>query len=138
MNPKEGMASITEGLALLLLRQDDNEGCTRIIKTCYEMESWARCDNPMRSFKDFRDSVIAEGLAVMGDLNDDQDRILWAFLGRMRRLSTACRDAADDADTYVRGIVFDCASAIASHAVALHLVVYGAEGWKDLARASAR
>lgn len=36
MNPKEGMARITEGLALLL-RQND-EGCMCIIKTCYEME----------------------------------------------------------------------------------------------------
>lgn len=136
MNPKEGMARITEGLALLL-RQDD-EGCTRIIKTCYEMESWARCGNTMRSFKDFRDSVIAEGLAVMGDLNDDQPRILWAFLGRMRRLSAACRSGENEPDAETRGLVFDCASAIASHAVALDLVVYGAEGWKELARASAR
>lgn len=136
MNPKEAMVSITEGLALLL-RQDD-EGCTRIIKTCYEMESWARCGNPMRSFKDFRDSVIAEGLAVMGDLNDDQAKILWAFLGRMRRLSPACRSGENEYDAETRGLVFDCASAIASHAVALDLVVYGAEGWKELARASAR
>lgn len=136
MNPKEAMVSITEGLALLL-RQDD-EGCTRIIKTCYEMESWARCGNPMRSFKDFRDSVIAEGFAVMGDLNDDQAKILWAFLGRMRRLSQACRSGENEPDAETRGLVFDCASAIASHAMALDLVIYGAEGWKELARASAR
>lgn len=136
MNPKEAMVSITEGLALLL-RQDD-EGCTRIIKTCYEMESWARCGNPMRSFKDFRDSVIAEGLAVMGDLNDDQAKILWAFLGRMRRLSPACHSGENEPDAETRGLVFDCASAIASHAMALDLVIYGAEGWKELARASAR
>lgn len=136
MNPKEAMVSITEGLALLL-RQDD-EGCTRIIKTCYEMESWARCGNPMRSFKDFRDSVIAEGLAVMGDLNDDQAKILWAFLGRMRRLSPACRSGENESDAETRSLVFDCASAIASHAMALDLVIYGAEGWKELARASAR
>lgn len=136
MNPKEAMVSITEGLALLL-RQDD-EGCTRIIKTCYEMESWARCGNPMRSFKDFRDSVIAEGFAVMGDLNDDQAKILWAFLGRMRRLSPACRSGENESDAETRGLVFDCASAIASHSMALDLVVYGAEGWKELARVSAR
>lgn len=136
MNPKEGMASITEGLALLL-RQDD-EGCTRIIKTCYELESWARCGNPMRSFKDFRDSVIAEGLAVMGDLGDDHTRIFWAFIGRMRRLSPACRSGENEPDAETRGLVFDCAEAIASHAMALDFVVNGAEWWKELARASAR
>lgn len=97
----------------------------RIIKTCYEMELWALCGNPMRGF---RDSVIAEGLAVMGDLNDDQAKILWAFLGRMMRLSPACRHADSEADAETRGLVFDCASAIASHAMALDLVVYGAEG----------
>lgn len=132
MNPKEAMASITEGLALLL-RQND-EGCTRIIKTCYELELWALCGNPIRGFKDFRDFVIAEGFAVMGDFNDDQTRILWAFLGWMRRLSPACRSGENEPDAETRGLVFDCASAIASHAMALDLVTYGAEGWKELVR----
>lgn len=133
MNPKEGIARVTEGLALLL--RQNNEGCTRIIKTCYEMELWALCGNPIRGFKDFRDSVIAEGLAVMGDFDDDNSQILGALLGLMKKLSTACRVAACDVNADTRGIVFDCAAAIASHAMALDLVTYGAEGWKELARA---
>lgn len=132
MNPKEAVARITEGLALLL--RQNNEGCMRIIKTCYEMELWALCGNPIRGFKDFRDFVIAEGLAVMGDHDDDQARILCAFLGRMSRLSPACRGADSEPDAETRGLVFDCAAAIASHATALDLVAYGAEGWKELAR----
>lgn len=132
MNPKEAMARITEGLALLL--RQNNEGCMRIIKTCYEMELWALCGNPMRGFKDFRDFVIAEGFAVMGDLDDDQAQILGALLGRMRELSPACRGVDSEPDAETRGLVFDCAAAIASHAMALDLVTYGAEGWKELAR----
>lgn len=89
---------------------------------------------PMRGFKDFRDSVIAEGFAMMGDLDDDPIRILWALLGRMRRLSPACRSGDNESDAETRGLVFDCASAIASHAMALDRVIYGAEGWKKLAR----
>lgn len=132
MNPKEGMARITEGLVHLL--RQNNEGCMHIIKACYELELWALCGNPIRDFKDFRDYVIAEGLAVMGDFDDDQARILCAFLGRMSRLSPACRGADSEPDAETRGLVFDCASAIASHAMALDLVIYGAEGWKELAR----
>lgn len=132
MNPKEAMARITEGLALLL--RQDHVGCMSIIKTCYEMELWALCGNPMRGFEDFRDSVIAEGFAVMGDYDDDTTQILGALHGCMKKFSAACcvPDYCVNADT--RGIVFDCAPSIASHALALDLTIYGAEGWKKIAR----
>ena len=133
MNPKEAMVRITEGLALLL-RQND-EGATHIVKTCYELELWAFGGKPIRSFSTYKKSVVTESLAVVGDFDGNQSLILGSLLAQMKELSNACRGNSDEPNLGMRGIVFDSVDTIASYALALDIVIYGAEGWKDLAHA---